>query len=186
MKKTLIIMAGGKSSRMKQDKALLPFGRYNSLAEYQYRRLSSYFDTIYISAKSNKFDFDIPIIEDRYSDSSPLVALVSIFETIEDEECFILSVDAPFITQKSIEKLYKERKVDSSVIVAESTNGVEPLCGIYRRSILKQAKKFLNENNHRLQTLLNSIHTQKVTIETDEFMNLNHPYEYEHAKKKLN
>ena len=185
MKKTLVIMAGGKSSRMKQDKALLPFGNYDSLAQYQYKRLSPYFDNIYISAKSNKFDFDIDVIEDKYNNSSPLVALISIFETLKVEEVFILSVDAPFISKQTIEKLYKEAEDKNSVIVAKSNNGVEPLCAIYRRSILDTAKKFLNEENHRLQALLKSVDTQEVSINTNEFMNLNYPFEYEEAKSQL-
>ncbi len=178
-------MAGGKSSRMKQDKALLPFGKYNSLAQYQCERLSAYFDNIYISAKSNKFDFDIDVIEDKYNNSSPLIALISIFESLNIEEVFILSVDAPFISRQTIEKLYKEAEDKNSVIVAQSNNGVEPLCGIYRRSILDNAKKFLNEDNHRLQALLKSVDTQKVSINANEFMNLNHPFEYEEAKSQL-
>ena len=59
---TAVILAGGKSSRMKQDKALLPFGDTNSLAEFQYRRLSKIFSKVYISSKNNKFDFDVNII----------------------------------------------------------------------------------------------------------------------------
>ncbi len=178
-------MAGGKSSRMERDKALLPFGNYNSLAQYQHKRLLAYFDNIYISAKSNKFDFDIDVIEDKYNNSSPLVALISIFETLKVEEVFILSVDAPFISKQTIEKLYKEAEDKNSVIVAKSNNGVEPLCAIYRRSILDTAKKFLNEENHRLQALLKSVDTQEVSINTNEFMNLNYPFEYEEAKSQL-
>jgi len=179
-------MAGGKSSRMQQDKALLPFGKYNTLAEYQYRRLSSYFEDIFISAKNNKFDFDVKVIEDKYMESSPLIALVSIFETIEEDECFILSVDIPFISIQTIKKIYKEAKSENNVIIAESSNGLEPLCGIYRRSILNTAKKLLQEDRHRLQSLLKSLNTQKVKINADEFMNLNHPSDYEDAKRKLN
>jgi molybdopterin-guanine dinucleotide biosynthesis protein A len=186
MKKTLVIMAGGKSSRMQQDKALLPFGKYNSLAEYQYRRLSSYFDKIYISAKNNKFDFSVDVIEDRYKNSSPLVALVSIFETLEEEEVFILSVDAPFVSTQTIDKLYKEADREKNVVITESDNGLEPLCGIYRCTILNHAKKFLEEDNHRLQALLNDVHTQKIKIYSKEFLNLNHPFEYEEAKNRLN
>jgi molybdopterin-guanine dinucleotide biosynthesis protein A len=185
MKKILVIMAGGKSSRMKQDKALLPFGKYNSLAEYQYRRLSSYFDKVYISAKNNKFDFDVDIIEDKYENSSPLVALVSIFETLEVTELFILSVDAPFISTQTIEKLYEEVNNDNDIVVAESTNGVEPLCAVYKNTILTQAKKFLEEDNHRLKALLSSVSTQKVKIDNQEFLNLNHPFEYAEARSKL-
>ncbi len=180
-------MAGGKSSRMKRDKALLPFGQYESLAEYQYQRLLPYFDKIYISAKNNKFNFSVDIIEDCYASSSPLVALVSVFETLEEvEEVFVLSVDAPFVTFKTIEKLYAETKNESAVVIAESPHGVEPLCGIYKRTILDKAKKFLEEDNHRLQALLQAVNAQSIRIEDEkEFMNLNHPFEYEEAKKSI-
>jgi len=179
-------MAGGQSSRMKKDKALLPFGAYESLAEYQYQRLLPYFDKIYISAKKHKFNFSVDVIEDCYANSSPLVALISVFETLDVEEVFILSVDAPFVTSETIEKLYAETKDDASVSVAESPHGMEPLCGIYRRDILTKAKKFLEEDNHRLQALLKTLQTQSVKIDDrKEFMNLNHPFEYEEAKKIL-
>ncbi|HEY9190437.1 MAG TPA: NTP transferase domain-containing protein, partial [Sulfurovum sp.] len=66
-----VIIAGGKSSRMGEDKALLPFGPYRSLAEFQYHRLSSLFETVYISAKKHKFDFSCRVIEDIHQESSP-------------------------------------------------------------------------------------------------------------------
>lgn len=179
-------MAGGKSSRMKRDKALLPFAGYSSLAEYQYRRFSLFFSKVYLSSKRDKFDFSADIIEDCYAESSPLVALVSIFETLDVNEVFVLSVDAPFVSEEVIADLYAQAKNESSVIIAESQNGLEPLCGIYRRSVLGEAKVFLSQGNHRLQSFLNHVKTQKIWIEdTKAFMNLNHPFEYEEALKLL-
>ena len=173
-------MAGGKSSRMKRDKALLPFGGYSSLTEYQYRKFKPFFSTVYISAKNHKFDFPVVLIEDIYIDSSPLVALVSIFETLKDtDELFILSVDAPNINLEVFEILKKEAKKESNIIVAESKNGIEPLCAIYRRGVLPFAKKMLQENKHRLQTLLDSVTTQKVFFnDTELFTNINYPSDY--------
>ena len=181
-------MAGGKSSRMQKDKALLPFGGFDSLAEYQYQRLKPYFDNIYISSKNNKFNFSTDIIEDCYESSSPLVALVSVFETLKDKEVFVLSVDAPFVSVETIEKLYQKghQDTDADIIVAESPTGREPLCAIYRNSTLKVAKRLLNNNQHRLQGLLNEVKIRKVKIEkTREFMNLNYLTEYEEAKSLL-
>jgi len=186
MQSTLVIMAGGKSSRMKRDKALLPFAGYSTLAEYQYQRCASFFSQVYLSTKEDKFDFAANIIEDCYTDSSPLVALVSIFETLKVDEIFLLSVDVPFVDEEIIETLYAKAKPESSVIIAQSPNGLEPLCGIYRRSILEEAKAFLSQGNHRLQSLLNHVKMQKVWIDdTKVFMNLNHPSEYEEAIKVL-
>jgi len=187
MKKIAVIFAGGKSSRMKQDKALMPFGGYGTLAEYQYRRLSSYFSEVYLSAKNNKFEFNFKLVEDCYNDSSPLVALVSIFETLDTiDEIFVLSVDAPFVSMEVIEKIYVEAEPESSAIVVESTHGLEPLCGIYRRSMLTKAKEFLKADNHRLQALLKEVNVQRVRVEDKAlFMNLNYPHEYEEAIRLL-
>ena len=52
-----VIFAGGKSSRMGEDKSLLPFGTYTTLAEYQHAKLSKLFYKVYLSAKKNKFIF---------------------------------------------------------------------------------------------------------------------------------
>ena len=181
----LVIMAGGKSSRMQKDKALLPFRGYNSLAEYQYKRFKPFFSKVYISAKDNKFDFAVDIIYDSYKESSPLVSLVSIFETLKDvNEVVILTVDAPFIDKELFNTLLYRAKNRSSVVVAESPNGIEPLCAIYRRAVLPVAQEMLSNNRHRLQTLLDRVKTQKVFFsEKDLFMNLNYPSDYELAKR---
>ncbi|NCB12260.1 MAG: molybdenum cofactor guanylyltransferase, partial [Erysipelotrichia bacterium] len=47
-----VILCGGKSSRMKEDKTLLPFFNSNSLAQFQYDRLKLHFQNIYISSKT--------------------------------------------------------------------------------------------------------------------------------------
>ena len=178
-------MAGGKSSRMKRDKALLPFGGYHSLAEYQYERFKSSFAKVYLSAKENKFDFSVEIIEDCYGQSSPLVSLISIFETLNDvDEVLVLSVDSPFVTEEHFQALFTRAEKERDIIVAKSPMGIEPLCAIYRRSMLVLAKEMLKKNQHRLQTLLERAKTQKVLFADEKpFMNLNYPMDYALAKR---
>ena len=86
-----VIVAGGKSSRMGQDKSLLPFGTYRTLAEYQHVKLSKLFNKVYISTKEDKFDFECLVVKDIFQVSSPLVGLISIFETLQTDEVFIIS-----------------------------------------------------------------------------------------------
>jgi len=177
----LVILAGGKSSRMGRDKALLPFGGYSCLAQFQYQRFLPFFEKVYISCKNNKFDFEFKIIEDRYEDSSPLVALVSIFETLQVEKIFLLSVDAPFVDKDTIDKLF-EASNNTDIVVAKSPNGIEPLCGIYNRSILEVAKKQLSQNNHRLNNLLKLLNTHFVEFQSEAvFLNMNYIEDYEKA-----
>ena len=179
-----VILAGGKSSRMGKDKALLPFGGEKSLALYQYNRLSKIFDKVYISSKNNKFGADMDIIEDRISDiSSPMVALEAILSSIKGEAVFILGVDMPFVSKEIIDRLiqhYSESR--DKIVVAESPDGLEPLSAIYPKSILPVVKKLMEKDEHRLHTLLSLSDIEIVDfIDKRAFLNLNRPFDYEEA-----
>jgi len=188
MKKTTpaVIIAGGKSSRMGKDKALLPFGTYPTLSEFQHHKLGTLFQKVYISAKENKFDFDCRVIEDIYHENSPLVGIISVFETLDVEEVFILSVDAPFVDEETIEKILDHNESTLDAIVAQSPNGIQPLCGLYKRSILSLAYAQLKKENHRLSDLLDLANTLYVQFSEDKpFTNLNRPEEYQKALKMM-
>ncbi|MCO4845055.1 MAG: molybdenum cofactor guanylyltransferase MobA [Sulfurovum sp.] len=181
-----VIFAGGRSSRMGRDKALLPFANYPTLTEFQQAKLSTFFDKVYISAKENKFDFDCMVIKDNYAENSPLVGLISVFETLGVEEVFILSVDAPFVNKETIQKLLEHNESRLDVIVAQSPSGVQPLCGLYKKSILPLAYVQLEKDNHRLGDLLRLANTLFVKFDEDiPFTNLNHPEEYQKALRNL-
>ena len=181
-----IIFAGGKSSRMGEDKSQLPFGGYSSLSEYQYRRLGKFFEEVYLSSKSDKFSFECRLITDNYPVHSPLAALVSVFEKQDAPEVFVLSVDAPFVDERVIEKLIEENREAYDIIVAETPRGTEPLCGIYKRSILPEALRMLRSDTHRLTALLEKVKTKYVKFsESEPFLNLNRPEEYQEALRRL-
>ena len=182
-----VLFAGGRSSRMMRDKSLLPFGGYGTMGEYQYRRLKKYFAEVYISCKEDKFNFEAPLILDRYPQSSPLVGILSVFETIEDREFFVLSVDAPFVDRNIITTLYdSDPQAHCSAVTAESPQGIQPLCGIYRRSIIPNAKAFLARGDHRLTALLKASGSCSVRFEEESlFANLNYPEEYDKAVQRL-
>jgi molybdopterin-guanine dinucleotide biosynthesis protein A len=181
-----VIFAGGKSSRMGEDKSQLAFAGYDSLSEYQYSRLDTLFEKVYLSAKSDKFDFKCEIVPDNYEVHSPLAALISVFENLDVPELFILSVDAPFVDKDVIERLMKEERKGYDIIIAESPHGVEPLCGIYKRSILPEAKRMLEKEEHRLTMLLENLQTKRVRFQTKApFLNLNRPEEYQEALRRL-
>ncbi len=177
-----VIFAGGKSSRMGRDKALLPFGGHATLAEYQYRRLLPLFDRVSLSTKENKFPFTAPLILDReFGQSSPMVALSSILSAVNDHAVFVLSVDMPFVDAQLIDKLFAaaQRHPEAHVVVARSSQGVEPLCAIYHTKLLPRVNDLLQQGEHRMRTLLQSVPTLEVLCPRAEpFVNLNTPEDY--------
>lgn len=181
-----VILAGGKSSRMGEDKALMPFGGYNSMTEYQYRRLEKIFKNVYISAKENKFNFEANIILDKYPQSSPMVAIASILEELNND-FFLISVDMPLLSTDAIEALIDlyNKEPEYDIYVLQSPNGDEPTATIYTKKILNNLRVILDKKIHKLQYLLNNLN--KATIKWDnriEFVNVNDKSSYLYAKKQ--
>lgn len=176
-----VVFSGGKSSRMREDKALLPFGGYPTLAAYQYNRLKSMFETVYLSGKSDKFGMDAPVLLDSSDIYSPMVGLYSVLTQIENE-AFILSVDSPFVSGNIIHTLIEAADKKYDAVVARNFGKVQPLCGIYRQSILPVIEEDLSCDGHKLGTLLQKANCCYIDFEEeDAFMNLNHPHEYQKA-----
>ncbi len=186
-----VIFAGGKSSRMGEDKSLLPFGEFETLTQFQLFRLSKLFKTVYISCKSkDKFDFDANFIEDALTDSvfAPTSGFVAVFKELKDESFFALSVDAPFIREEIIVKLLEEDAKNPNVdaTIATSSYGIEPMCGIYHRSLEGEFVNMLETNSHKLGLLLKNANTIFVPFEDAQpFLNLNSPDDYKEALKLI-
>ena len=184
-----VIFAGGKSSRMREDKSLLPFAGFNTLTEFQLSRLSKIFKTVYISCKERtKFDFEANFIEDvkTIQTFAPTAGFVAIFEELKEDSFFALSVDAPFVSEKEIAKIIDADTADLDATIAKTEFGTQPMCGIYHSSLAKEFSKMLQNDNHKLGFLLKSSNTVYVHFDDEKpFLNLNHPHEYEEALKLL-
>ncbi len=176
-----VIFAGGKSSRMGQDKALLTF-RGKPLALYQYERLKPLFKKTYISTKDDKFDFDAEFIYDKTSLYAPMPVIGQILEDMGD--FFAISVDTPFIDEKIISKIVEADK-ECEAIVAKTTRP-HPLIGIYKKSFLPRLNSAINAKNLKLNSLLKKADTVYVEFEEeDSFLNLNYPKDFQKALKIL-
>jgi molybdopterin-guanine dinucleotide biosynthesis protein A len=181
-----VIFAGGKSSRMGEDKSLLPFGGYSSLSEFLHVKMSEVFEDVYISCKdSSKFDFDAKFIEDEKisEDSAPTLGLFSTCNVIESEYFFALSVDTPLISKESIEKIISTCS-DEDVVLPKTQSGKHPLCALYATRLKETFKDMVEKKDHKLNKMISALHVKIVEFEyEDEFLNLNYKDEYKRAKK---
>jgi len=180
-----VIFAGGKSSRMGRDKSLLPFDGFKTLTEYQLSKLQKIFTNVYISCKNkNKFDFEASFIEDVNTNSiyAPTAGFIAMFEKLQTDKIFVLSVDSPFVDKNEILKLINSDSEDYDATIAKTDSGIQPMCGIYHKSLTNKFTKMLEEDNHKLGFLLKSSNTKFVKFDDEKaFLNLNSPQEYQQA-----
>ena len=179
---------------MGEDKALLPFGKFSTLTEYQYARLSQIFTNVYISCKhKNKFDFaqenpSFNFIEDLPSENTfaPTIGFVSAFKALQMKTFFAISVDSPFIDEKIIKALLDADTAKSDATIAKTEYGIQPLCGIYHNSLEPKFLEMQKSDNHKLGFLLKNSQTTYVTFKDESpFLNLNHPHEYQTALQRV-
>ncbi|HIC44869.1 MAG TPA: molybdenum cofactor guanylyltransferase MobA [Sulfurimonas sp.] len=182
-----IIFAGGKSSRMGTNKALLPFGPYKSLISYQVQRLQKVFKEVYISTKDQEVFSGIPaqIIEDTlFPDiSAPSTGFINIFKRLKDQDCFfVLSVDAPFVSESLISKLLDLRSEKYEAIIVRTPSGIHPLCGIYSKALEKKFKEMIEKKDYKLKRLLDEANVFYMDVEDEKLLsNLNTPQQYKEA-----
>lgn len=181
-----VILCGGKSSRMQKDKCFLEF-RGKSLVRYQFDRMSWFFEKVFISCKVDKFNgefseliFDIDIL--GKSLYSPMLALYSILKHFERGFVFIIAVDMPFVSEKSIQTLINECS-NKLIIVAQSGEKKHFLCGLYHSSLAPLCLEFLRKDIHKIQLLSQNVQSQFVKFEDEEeWTNLNSVQDYEQCK----
>ena len=185
---TCVILSGGKSSRMGEDKSLLPFSSSKTLIEYQYNRLKPYFKNIYISSKVDKFDFlekEFLILDENKDVFSPILALDTIFEKFQNQKIFIITVDTPFVSIDTISKLIEESK-DCDICIAQ-TEKTHNLCGVFSSSISLTIKTMIENDIHKIWFLIkNNIYKIIELPNNNEFLNINHRDDYEIALRDIN
>jgi len=183
-----VIFAGGKSSRMGEDKALLPFANHSTLIEFQYKRLKQIFQDVYISCKdASKFDFEAEFIEDEKDIFAPTIGFVSAFNRLHVKHIFVLSVDTPFVSENEIKEIIKQKDKNFDAIIAEVNNSIHPLCGLYSRSLYVSFTAMLQNNEHKLTRLLHNSNTLFIKFNNEKnFLNLNYKEEYQEALLRVN
>ena len=184
---TCVILSGGKSSRMGEDKSLLPFSTSKTLIEYQYQRLKPYFKDIYISSKTDKFDFidkNSLILDENKDIYSPILALDTIFNKFQNEKIFLITVDTPLVTIESISELINESKnYDICIAQTEKTHN---LCGVFSSNISSTIKTMIQNDIHKIGYLLNnSIHKILNFPNDGEFININNKDDYKIALENI-
>jgi molybdopterin-guanine dinucleotide biosynthesis protein A len=178
-----VILAGGRSSRMGEDKSLLPFGGYSTLIEYQYQKLIKIFSNVYISSKVDKFDFLLDktkIIYDTNDNiSSPMLALKSIFSTLNYQKIFIITVDTPLIKLDTIYQL-NTLSLDYDICIAKTATKIHNLCGVFNKNIYGLIDNYVKEDIHKINFLIRNVNTKySLFNDEDEFINLNTLEDYE-------
>ncbi len=147
MKVTGAILAGGKSSRMKYNKAFAKLGDY-SIIETIINKLRKNFDNniIIISNEPELYEhLGLKIYTDIYPGLGPISGIHSALVNSSSEAVFAIACDMPFVPQSLIEHMI-ERADGYDAVVARINNFYQATSALYQKSCLPVLTDCLENN----------------------------------------
>ncbi len=130
------VLAGGRSSRMGQDKALLKLDG-ETLVARAVRKLRHVCAEVAIAGGSEEMRFLARVLPDQTPGSGPLGGVVTALAESAYPWNLFLAVDMPFVPEEVLRRLIAEAIPSQSMIVLAGADGlVQPLCGIYSKQAL--------------------------------------------------
>jgi molybdopterin-guanine dinucleotide biosynthesis protein A len=180
-----VLLAGGQSSRMGQDKATMLF-RGEPLWKNQLdllRRLQP--GELFVSAQADPpwRPVDVEFVADVQPSRGPLSGLAATLARITDDYLLVLAIDTPFITENYLRDL-SMRTEQACGVVPMIENRAEPLAAIYPRRAVTDFKAALAGSNFSLQPLIRNMivlgKLQAIEVAPEEialFRNLNQPFD---------
>ena len=151
------LLAGGKSSRMGRDKALLDW-HGEPLWRVQANKLSALSpERLLLSCREEQGleaeeEYAEPVF-DPPDNPGPLGAIVRCLEVAE-MPLVVLAVDMPYMTVAFLRGLLAEWRDEETGLVAHTGHGFEPLAAIYPQRALFLLRNQLAMQNYRMQSAL--------------------------------
>ncbi|MHC1784902.1 MAG: molybdenum cofactor guanylyltransferase [Anaerolineaceae bacterium] len=193
---SIVIQAGGKSSRMGRDKSFLMI-RGKPLIELIIEKVSVLGnDLIITSNEPSKFaDFNANVVQDEYKGVGGLAGLHTGIKAAKNDIVVVVANDMPFINLDLLVYMCNLISSKVDIVIPYSMRGYEPFHAIYRKSTCLPAieNAILNQEK-RIISWFDAVHVRKIEgselINIDPeglaFMNINTPEEWVLVEKLYN
>jgi molybdenum cofactor guanylyltransferase len=184
-----VILIGGKSSRMGQPKALLPFGG-EPLFLHIVRALRETFNELVVVAAPDQKIPSLPVklVRDDIAYQGPVAGIFYGLRAAQSDVAFVSSCDLPFLNLSLVRHLVSCIS-DFDVVVPYWDGRFQPLHAVYRKTVVPFLQKQLDRGELRPAFLYDRVRTRTVTedeirgLDPDgmSFYNINTPRDYELA-----
>ncbi|GFN32777.1 molybdenum cofactor guanylyltransferase [Paenibacillus xylaniclasticus] len=171
-----IILAGGNSTRMGRDKALLPYGGEILLA-YLVRKLQDWGMRVTIAAgteeraaqyravlQMSECANGVHFVTDKYVNCGPMAGLHSALCSIPSGFAFVIACDMPFISHSLFVKQIQRMKNDSDIVCIPN----QPFHALYHSRVIDRMAAQLEARQLRMMGLLHELNVTNVEPANEE------------------
>jgi molybdenum cofactor guanylyltransferase len=190
---TGIILAGGKSRRMGQDKAFLPFGK-GMLIERVIEVIQQVTaDVILITNTPEQYQrFDLPMFADVIPDAGSLGGIYTGLVSAKTPYSLCLACDMPFVKPDFLRFLC-DTAAEADVVIPRNAEDFQPLCAVYSQACREPIRQRVAAGRLKITGFFDQVSVRVINSELLArydphdvmFFNANTPEEYEQARRIL-
>ena len=183
-KVSAIVLSGGKSSRMGEDKCDLKY-HGESLLNLQIDKIKKIGIEDIVASGYRGNDCKAKVVDDEIM-KGPLSGMLKGLNAIEHDRAFVISVDVPLIKEESIKKLidYSFDK-DLEIVLIRHNKVQEPLIGVFKKSLTSKIEEIINGDKYSVMKLVDQSKYEFIDIDDDDeyFLNVNYKDDYDKLLK---
>jgi molybdopterin-guanine dinucleotide biosynthesis protein A len=150
------VLAGGASSRMGRDKALLPLGG-RPLIQHALDKLRALgFEPCIVGSRPDLASF-APVIPDNFPGTGPLGGIEAALAVSDTDQNLILAVDLPFLPRLFLQWLAGRAAIANALATIPLHQGrPQPLCATYSRALLPHFQALLTDGDAKVMRAVES------------------------------
>lgn len=155
------VMAGGKSRRMGQDKAWIPFeGR--PIVQRVIDVLHEVADEVFIVANDERYaELGLRVVPDRFPDGGALGGIATGVSSAQHERVLVAACDMPFL-RADLWRLLIERAEDADAVVPRRGGQYETLHALYTKACLPFMERALGSGRMRVISFFGDVRVAEV------------------------
>lgn len=193
MRATGVILAGGKSSRMGTDKALLPISHDTMLSRAIKELQKAFAEVLIANRRDVKYGLaGIREIPDIFTGMGPLAGIHAGLCEAKYYAVFFAACDMPFIDSE-LARFMVEQVKGFDIAVPKIGTKLQPLFAVYTKKCIPYIEFSLEHNINRVTDFYSKVNVNFINeksieqfIEPDKvFCNVNTPWEYKEMAKTL-
>ncbi len=176
---SLIILAGGKSTRMGQCKANIRINGETMLDRIIGRFQPCFDDIICVADQEIHSKLSFQQVNDVYKNLGPLAGIYSGLLASKNALGFIVTIDMPFLNP-AIFKFLRINRSGAMITIPVFNGKPQPLCGIYDKKCTEALQAFLKAGNRKVLDFFEYVSGETIEItknqdfySSDLFFNMN-------------
>ncbi|MGA3027852.1 MAG: molybdenum cofactor guanylyltransferase [Bryobacteraceae bacterium] len=180
MREAGFVLAGGRSSRMGRDKALIRHWGVPLVVRAAAAVADAAGSVTILGDPGLYGRFGWPILADAAPDLGPIGGLLTALEHTGAEWNVLVACDMPELSSDLLRQLLRKTVRARGRCVAPVTgDGFEPLCAVYRRSALPEVRSAIAAGRLKMRDLLARLDALPVTgLDAAFFRNVNTPEDW--------